>query len=310
MNPLRIAVIGAGLMGVGIATRFVQHGHPTVLYDVDAGRVSAATAVAGAILDELSAASQFDSSLRTAALSALRTSTDLADLADAELVIEAVPENLALKHAIYRDLEALLTADAIIGSNTSGLLPDALSVHLKHPERFLITHFWNAPHTVPLVEIVPGSRTAPGLTHTVAALLSAVGASPVVLERAIPGFVGNRLQFAVLREALAIVQSGAASAEVVDTVMKASLGRRYGLMGPFEVADLGGLDTILSIAEHLMPELAHDQSSLELLREQVAAGRTGLRAGAGFYEWTEARRAHIQEVRAKQLRGATLEHGD
>jgi len=224
------------------------------------------------------------------------------------VVIEAVPENLALKHAIYRDLEALLAADAIIGSNTSGFPPDALAPHMVHPERFLIMHFWNAPHTIPLVEIVPGTATAKDLPQRVADLLSAVGAQPVILEKAIPGFIGNRLQFAVLREALAIVQSGAASAEVVDTVMKASLGRRYGLMGPFEVADLGGLDTILAIAEHLMPELASDQSCLALLREQVAAGRTGLRAGAGFYEWTEARQVHAQDVRAQQLLLKTIDH--
>ncbi len=102
--------------------------------------------------------------------------------------------------------------------------------------------------------------------------------------------------------------SGAASPAVVDAVMKASLGRRYGLMGPFEVAELGGLDTILSIAEHLMPELAHDQACLALLREQVEAGRTGVRSGAGFYEWTEARRAHVKEVRAQQLSGWTIAH--
>ena len=308
MHPTRIAIIGAGLLGVGIATRFAQHGYPTVLFDIDAGRVANVAAIAGTILDELIAAGQIDTATRQEALDRLHATAVLSEVANAQVVIEAVPENLALKHAVYRDLEALLAADAIIGSNTSGFPPDALAPHMLHPERFLITHFWNAPHTIPLVEIVPGSATAKDLPQRVAALLSSIHATPVVLEKAIPGFIGNRLQFAVLREALAIVQSGAASAEVVDTVMKASLGRRYGLMGPFEVADLGGLDTMLSIAEHLMPELANDQSGLELLRAQVAAGRTGLRSGAGFYEWTEARQSHIKDVRARQLRGKTMDH--
>jgi len=306
MPPRAIAVIGAGLMGVGIATRFTQHGHPTYLYDVDPARVANASAVMATLLDELIDVGQCDPQTRAQALAALTSCSDLARIGDAHLVIEAVPENLALKQTLYRELETVVADDAIIGSNTSGFTPDVLTPHMRLPQRFLITHFWNAPHTVPLVEIVPGSATAADLPQRVADLLGAVGASPVILNKAIPGFIGNRLQFAVLREALAIVQAGVATPEVVDAVMKASLGRRYGLMGPFEVADLGGLDTILSIAEHLMPELTHDQQSLALLREQVAAGHTGIRTGAGFYEWTEARRTALKAIRAQQLRGVTL----
>lgn len=309
MKPCSVAVIGAGLMGVGIAARFAQHGHPTHLFDVDAARLAQAPAVLASILDELIEVGQFASGARADALRALVPCSDLAQIGDARLVIEAAPENLALKHGIYRELEAIVADDVIIGSNTSGYTPDALTPHVRAPQRFLVTHFWNTPHTVPLVEIVPGSATAAELPPRVAEMLTAVGASPVILNKAIPGFIGNRLQFAVLREALAIVQSGAATPEVVDTVMKASLGRRYGLMGPFEVADLAGLDTILSIAEHLMPELAHDQRSLDLLRERVGAGQTGIRSGVGFYQWNEARRARSKAIRARQLRGTTLPEG-
>ena len=309
MKPCTVAVIGAGLMGVGIAARFAQHGHTTHLFDVDAARLAQAPIVLASILDELIEVGQFEPHARAEALRALVPCSNLAQIEDARLVIEAAPEKLALKHQIYRDLEAIVADDVIIGSNTSGYTPDALTPQMRAPQRFLVTHFWNTPHTVPLVEIVPGSSTAAELPHRVAEMLTAVGASPVILNKAIPGFIGNRLQFAVLREALAIVQSGAATPEVVDAVMKASLGRRYGLMGPFEVADLAGLDTILSIAEHLMPELAHDQGSLDLLRERVGAGQTGIRSGVGFYEWNAARRARIKAIRARQLRGTTLPDG-
>jgi len=306
MKDKVIGVVGAGLMGVGIATRFAQHGYASAIYDVSAERVDATLGVAAAILDELLGAGRITADARASALRLLQPTHDLSDLASARFVIEAVPENLEIKHATYRELEALIADDAIIGSNTSGFPPDLLAPHLKHPERFLVTHFWNAPHTIPLVEIVPGTATEATLAHKVAALLSAIGAKPVVLEKAIPGFIGNRLQYAVLREAMAIVQSGAASVEVVDEVMKASLGRRYGLMGPFEIADLGGLDTFLSISEHLMPELAHDQDCLDVLRAQVSQGRTGIRSGAGFYQWDDARRAHLKDIRRHQLRGETI----
>jgi 3-hydroxybutyryl-CoA dehydrogenase len=154
---------------------------------------------------------------------------------------------------------------------------------------------------IPLVEVVPGTATAPEVTQRTAALMSAIGMEPVVLAKAIPGFVGNRLQFAVLREALNIVRSGAATPDVVDRVMKASLGRRWGIVGPLEGADMGGLDTFLDISTHLMPELAKDEDVLDLLRQQVDAGRVGVRCGAGFYDWDETHLAQVREGRRRVI---------
>jgi 3-hydroxybutyryl-CoA dehydrogenase len=195
----------------------------------------------------------------------------------------------------------LLSDDAILASNTSGFPPDQLVTPLRAKERFVIAHFWNPPHMIPLVEVVPGTATAPEVTQQTAALMSAIGMEPVVLAKAIPGFVGNRLQFAVLREALNIVRSGAATPDVVDRVMKASLGRRWGIVGPLEGADMGGLDTFLDISTHLMPELAKDEDVLDLLREQVDAGRVGVRSGAGFYEWDDAHLAQVKEGRRRVI---------
>jgi len=154
------------------------------------------------------------------------------------------------------------------------------------------------------VELVPGTATLPAHLEAVRQLLEAADLEAVVLQRAIPGFVGNRLQFALLREALHIVQSGAADAETVDRVMRASLGRRYAMVGPLEAADMGGLDTFRDIARHLWPTLARDEAPLQLLEDQVAAGRTGLRSGHGFHEWDAARRERIVQRRLHQLRHA------
>jgi len=208
---------------------------------------------------------------------------------------------LELKSRTYRALEPLLRDDAIFASNTSGFPPDLLAQALQNKARFVIAHFWNPPHTIPLVEVVPGTETDPNVTRRTAELMTAIGMEPVVLTKAIPGFVGNRLQFAVLREALAIVRSGAATPEVVDTVMKASLGRRYGMVGPLESADLGGLDTLLDIGTHLMPELAKDEDVLQLMRDHVQKGQVGVRSGQGFYEWDDAHRARVKEGRKRLI---------
>ncbi|HFF8947439.1 3-hydroxyacyl-CoA dehydrogenase family protein [Serratia marcescens] len=304
MQSSDYAVLGAGLMGVGIATHFIRHGHEVLLYEPDPQRRVEAPAVASGILAELSDVGQFDRDEREAALARLRVTGDLNAVAHARLLIEAIPERLELKHALYEQLEGLIADDAVIASNTSGLPPDELAARMTHPQRLLIAHFWHPPHLIPLVEIVPGSATEPHHLAAVQALLGEMALEAVLLERAAPGFVGNRLQFAVLREALHIVHSGIASAEVVDQVMRASLGRRYAMVGPLEAADMTGLATVADIARHLFPELATGDEMMALVEQRLQRGDTGQRSGRGFYLWDEARRERIQRRRAHQLRFA------
>ncbi|CAI1824375.1 3-hydroxybutyryl-CoA dehydrogenase [Serratia marcescens] len=304
MQSSDYAVLGAGLMGVGIATHFIRHGHEVLLYDPDPQRLAEAPAVASGILAELSDVGQFDNDERDAALARLRVTGDLNAVARARLLIEAIPERLELKHALYEQLEGLIADDAVIASNTSGLPPDELAARMTHPQRLLIAHFWHPPHLIPLVEIVPGRATEPRHLAAVQALLGEMALEAVLLERAAPGFVGNRLQFAVLREALHIVHSGIASAEVVDQVMRASLGRRYAMVGPLEAADMTGLATVADIARHLFPELATGDEMMALVEQRLQRGDSGQRSGRGFYLWDEARRERIQRRRAHQLRFA------
>ncbi|EIG9088290.1 TPA: 3-hydroxyacyl-CoA dehydrogenase family protein [Serratia marcescens] len=304
MQSSDYAVLGAGLMGVGIATHFIRHGHEVLLYDPDPQRRVEAPAVASGILAELSDVGQFDNAERDAALARLRVTGELNDVARARLLIEAIPERLELKHALYEQLEGLIADDAVIASNTSGLPPDELAARMTHPQRLLIAHFWHPPHLIPLVEIVPGRTTDPRHLAAVQALLGGMALEAVLLERAAPGFVGNRLQFAVLREALHIVHSGIASAEVVDQVMRASLGRRYAMVGPLEAADMTGLPTVADIARHLFPELATGDEMMALVKQRLQRGDTGQRSGRGFYLWDDARRERIQRRRAHQLRFA------
>ena len=301
MSKPVVGVVGTGLMGVGIATQSALHGHRTIVNDVDLARLASVAPKAQAVLDELIGAGRIDDAAKAAALALIETRSTLDAMADAQFVIEAIPEVLELKHRLYAALTGVLRDGAILASNTSGFPPDQLSTPLRAKERFLITHFWNPPHMIPLVEVVPGSNTAQDVIDATVALMSAIGMEPVVLSKAIPGFVGNRLQFAVLREALNIVRSGAATPDVVDRVMKASLGKRWGIVGPLEGADMGGLDTFVDIASHLMPALAKDEDVLDLLRDQVKAGRVGVRSGAGFYEWDDAQHAKVKAGRKRVI---------
>ncbi len=301
MNQITIGVVGSGLMGVGIATQAALHGYATIVHDIDAGRLVSVHAKAAAILDELIDANVFHADDKASVLGRIETTDRLERVATAGFIVEAIPEVLELKNRTYKALEPLLRDDAIFASNTSGFPPDLLAQVLRNKSRFVIAHFWNPPHTIPLVEVVPGTETDPEVTRRTADLMTAIGMEPVVLTKAIPGFVGNRLQFAVLREALAIVRSGAATPEVVDAVMKASLGRRYGMVGPLESADLGGLDTLLDIGLHLMPELAKDEDVLQLMRERVEKGHVGVRSGQGFYDWSDAHHARVKAGRKRLI---------
>ncbi|ALK95506.1 3-hydroxybutyryl-CoA dehydrogenase [Massilia sp. WF1] len=298
-----IGVVGGGLMGVGIATQFALAGHATLVVEADPERAAGIPVRAADILSQLMAAGLVDAPQRDAALARLRVSGGLDELAGAAMAIEAIPEVLGAKHTLYAQLEDIMAPDAIIASNTSGFPPDALSEHMRKPARFLVAHFWNPPHLIPLVEVVPGSATAPDAVERSVRLLAGIGMEPVVLKAAIPGFIGNRLQFAVLREALHIVRSGAATPETVDAVMKACLGRRYSIMGPFESADLGGLHTLMGIGANLMPALAKDEEVLELMRAHVDKGELGASTGQGFYTWDEDRIADLKARRLRQLSG-------
>lgn len=297
---LETGVIGTGLMGSGIAAVFAAGGRRVRVYDTDVDRIRNCHVRIGRIVEELSNNDLLDSP-PDQVIQRVAVARELHDLQTCQFVVEAIPEDLELKHQLYRRLEQVIPHDTILASNTSGLMPSNLIKNMEHPDRFLVAHFWNPPHAIPLVEVVPSDKTGARTVETVLTFLRDVGAEPVLISKELPGFIGNRLQYAVLREALAIVRSGAATPEAVDLVMKASLGRRYATVGPIETADLGGLDTFLSIASHLMPELAKDEDVLDLIRERVKAGKIGLRSGEGFYPWPKQQAQRVLARRNQDL---------
>lgn len=172
---------------------------------------------------------------------------------------------------------------------------------MKHKDRFIVAHFWNPPHLIPLVEVVPGEHTSRNSIVLTTELLKKIGKKPVALQREALGFIGNRLQFAMLREALSIIDSGIATKEAVDTTIKYALGRRLSITGPFESADLGGLDIIGKISTYLLEDLCNSNEVAPILQKTIAAGKLGAKTGSGFYEWSEESLSKINKMREDNL---------
>ncbi len=302
----RIAVIGAGLMGHGIAQEFALAGHELRLHDLSEERLQSALGGIRANLSRLAELGRCDAARINQAVAAIHTSTDLPwTVSGADLIVEAIFEDLDAKHALLRSLGGLCESHAILASNTSSFMPSRLAEAVPCPDRLLVAHYFNPPYLLPLVEIVPGPETSEETVSRVEELLRRIGKMPVVLKQEATGFVGNRLQFALFREALAIVAEGIADPEAVDQVVKSGFGRRLAAAGPFEVFDLGGLDTIMAVAEQIFPVLTGPDRSAapipELLAAKVRAGDLGVKTGRGFHEWTPEQAEELRQRLTRAL---------
>lgn len=288
-----IAIVGAGLMGHGIAQVFAVRGHEVRVFDPMPEALASLRARIGA---NLSALGQ-----DPAAAQRVLPCQKLADaVAGADLVIEAATENLDAKRALFTEIEACAPAEAILATNTSVIPIGSIMAGLARPERTLGTHWWNPPYLVPLVEVIGTDRTAPDIVARTMDILAAAGKTPVHVRRDVAGFVGNRLQHALWREAISLVEEGICDAETVDTVVKASFGLRLAVLGPLENADLVGTDLTLAIHETILPALNRQAAPSAYLRDLVARGRLGMKSGEGFRRWGTGD--------ADQLRAALVHH--
>jgi 3-hydroxybutyryl-CoA dehydrogenase len=298
----RLAVIGAGTMGHGIAQVFAQAGLQVTLTDSDAKVLGKASQRIRANLETCLGRSSVNGDRAAPILQRITATPDLTEAVfQAGFVVEAVFENLDVKHEVLRQLEEHSPAHAIITSTTSSYCVRDMAVALRHPERFLVTHFWNPPYVIPVVEVMPGDHTSAQVVETTCTLLERAGKVPALVRKDTAGFVGNRLQHALRREAIAIVAQGIASPEDVDLITKLSFGLRLPLVGPLETVDLGGLDLTQAIQTYLLPELDRSTGPQELIRDKVARGELGAKAGKGFFDWTPARTAGVIQRRDEAL---------
>ena len=281
----QIAVVGAGLLGANIALDFALVGRRVRLTDRDPARLEQAQKGWPAAMVPLSNAGLLHEDPETITGRILAVASLSEAVGHADLVIEAVYEDLELKREVFRELDRLAPPHAVLGSNSSSLMPSLLASATTRPERVLGVHYWNPAHLVPLVELIPTPKTDPALVEALRAMYLEIGKQPVVVRRETPGFLGNRLQFALLREALALVEAGVAEPSDIDIVVRAGFGRRLPVTGLFGTADLAGLDTLLAICRLLFPDLAANAAPGPALQEQVTAGRTGVKSGAGWYDY-------------------------
>ncbi len=287
----QIAVIGAGLMGHGIAQVFALAGHLVTVYDPSADALmSLRDRVRRNLVDLGQDASAAD---RVHPVEAMRDA-----VASVDVVFEAGPENLAFKQQLFAELETLVPAHCTLASNTSVIPITDIMRGLATGRRALGTHWWNPPFLVPLVEVIKTAETDPTVAQDMFNLLAAVGKTPAMVEKDVPGFIGNRLQHALWREAVALVAEGVCSAETVDTVVKASFGRRLPVLGPLENADLVGIDLTLAIHETVLPAIDSTPGPSPYLAQLIGEGRLGMKSGRGFRSWTPEQQA---ELRARVL---------
>jgi 3-hydroxybutyryl-CoA dehydrogenase len=284
-----IAVVGAGLMGHGIAQIFAVHGHRVALMDLQGSLLSQAIENIRANLSLMAQKGIVAAADIQPAIQRITTTTDLKEaVSGARFVVEAVLEKLELKQEIFQNLDSLSPPDTILATNTSVISITQIAQKAKQRSRIVGTHFWNPPYLIPLVEVVRGDETAAEVVEKTYALLQRVGKHPVRVHKDVPGFVGNRLQHALWREAISIVERGIADAATVDECIKFGFGLRLPHLGPMENIDMVGTDLTLAIHNYILKHLESSPQASPLLAEKVKKGELGFKTGCGFQAWSQA----------------------
>ena len=268
----KIGICGTGLMGATMAQIFAEKGYETWLW----GRTEASLERGRKLLS----VGEGDGLFLT---------TKLEELSDCDIIIESLVENLEVKQDFFEKLSKIVKPETILATNTSGLSMNRICERVDGKERFLGMHWFNPSNLIPLIEIICNDRTEEDYVQKVYRLAKAIGKKPVICHKDVPGFIANRIQFAILRECMDIVEKGVASVEDVDTVMKYGIGFRYGAYGPFEVADFGGLDTFYHISEYLNDDLCDAKEPQKLIEDLYKQGFYGVKSGRGFYDYSEGR---------------------
>ena len=299
LNKIKnICNLGTGTMGFGTALLFAKCGYNVRMFgrsdaSIQRGMKNIKAALKLYQENDLVKQSEIDE-----IMGRITGCTTLKEVAkDADFVIESVAEDLEVKRKTWKEMEDYVRPDVIFATNTSGLSPTEISSVLTHKDRFVVAHFWNPPYLIPLVEVVPGKWTSEATVDTTWKLMEKIGKKPVALKKEAYGFVGNRLQLALLREALYIVESGIATQEAVDTAVKYSIGRRLSTTGPIETADLGGVDIFYDIAAYLNADLCDSKEASKLLKDAMDKGNLGAKTGTGLYNWTPESIEKIKRTR-------------
>ncbi|MBL8708291.1 MAG: 3-hydroxyacyl-CoA dehydrogenase family protein [Rhodospirillaceae bacterium] len=291
------AVIGLGTMGPGIVATLARAGVAVCAYDTDAAQHARAAAgfdLAAKVLDSLAVATQPGGSIRIA-------DTLAGAVAGADLVIENVPEKLELKIEVFRAIEALVRPDCVLASDTSGIPITRIQEGLANPTRVIGMHWSNPPHIIPMIEVVAGKRTAPEIVTWMVDLVRRIGHLPVVIKRDVPGFVENRVLYSVMRECIDLVEQGVIDPEDLDTCVSWGIGYKLAVVGPMALLDMAGLDIYQAVGSYLNKELCDRDDVAGYVTDRTAAGKLGMKSGAGIFDYTPERIAELRDWRARKL---------
>lgn len=297
----KIGVAGAGTMGAGIAQIFAQKGYEVVVTDIGEKYLENAKKIISINNSSLIEEKLITESEAENAMKKISFTTDKKAFSDADVIIEAIIEKIDIKQDFWKEVEEIAKEDAIFATNTSGLSITEISEKVEKKGRFIGMHWWNPPHIIPLIEIIRGKGTDDETVDLLVELVKAIDREPVVVQKDANGFIGNRIQFAVFREALNIVEQGIATVKDVDRAMKYGLGFRYAVIGPFETADLGGLDTFYYISSYLFNELGDAKEPSDMLKDLVDNNNLGVKSKKGFYDYSNGKDEEAMKNRDKMF---------
>jgi 5-formyl-3-hydroxy-2-methylpyridine 4-carboxylic acid 5-dehydrogenase len=295
----RAALIGLGTMGPGIAARLSRGGLDVAAYDVSDVAVERARGtldIAGGVLDRL------DIKVPATGAGTVRFARTIAEAVDgAELVIENVPENVDIKAETYRAIDPLIGPSVIVASDTSGIPITKLQAHISHPERMVGMHWSNPPHIIPMIEVIGGEKTVPETVATIRDLIRSIGLLPVVVKKDVPGFVENRVLYALLREAVDLVERGVIEPEDLDTCVSWGIGYKIAVIGPMALLDMAGLDIYKSVSSFLNADLSNRDDVAPMVLEKTGASKFGIKSGEGMFSYTPEQIRALQGERARKL---------
>lgn len=295
----RVALIGLGTMGPGIAARLARGGLDVIAYDVSPEAVERARtmlATTQGVLDAL------DISPPASGAGTVRFADGLEDtVKDADLVIENVPEAIEIKAQTYRAIDPLIGADVIVASDTSGIPITSLQAHISNPARMVGMHWSNPPHIIPMIEVIGGEKTAPETVTAIRDLIRSLGLLPVIVKKDVPGFVENRVLYALLREAVDLVERGVIEPEDIDTCVSWGIGYKIAVVGPMALLDMAGLDIYRSVSSFLNADLTNRADVAPMVLEKTGARKLGIKSGEGMFSYTPDQIAELQKERARKL---------
>ncbi|MZQ98990.1 MAG: hypothetical protein GT601_15085 [Acidaminobacter sp.] len=294
-----ITIIGTGMIGASLAALFTGNGFQTTMLAIDEktasdGKARYDDSFRDLINKKLVTEKQYEASSKL-----LNFSLDYADVAETDFIFECVVERIEIKHEVYKKIEQHCKRFKAIASSTSAISADDLAAGLQDKEKLLVAHPWNPPHLVPCVELVKSQYTSDEAASYLYEILESVGRKVVMMKKGAPGFIGNRLQHALYREAVHMVEQGIATPEDIDKTLKYSFVPRYTSIGIFEHFDYAGLDMIVSIDDYLFPDLSNADRTQDYIRSRYEAGNLGQKTGLGVYDWSNVDMEDFRERAAK-----------